>query len=123
MVVLSPPPRIDRARPRLMRLRDELVASVPCWPNTAEVRAELEHYELNTLLVIYTNWADRPIRPDKREVVYAPGFWDGPLAATYMLQVLKLAERVEQGADLTPHLSKQTLTHGYVPMRPSGQVK
>jgi hypothetical protein len=40
-----------------MRLRDELVAPVPCWPNTAEVRAELEGYELHSLLVIYTNWA------------------------------------------------------------------
>ena len=122
VVMISPPPRVDTARPRLMRLRDELTAAVPCWPNTAEVRAELERYELNALLVIYTNWADRRIRPDKREVVYARD-WDGPRAATNKLQVLKLAEKVEQGVDLTPHLSKEIFTHGYVPMRPPRQVK
>lgn len=123
MVMLSPPPQIDTARPRLLRFRDELIAAVPCWPDTAKVRAELDRYELNTLLVIYTNWADRRIRPDKRKVVYAPGFWDGPLAATYKLQILKLTKKVEQGADLTPHLSEKIFTHGYVPIRPPGHVK
>lgn len=123
MVVLSPPPRVDTGRPRLMRLRDEIIAAVPCWPNTAEVRAELERYELNTLLVIYTNWADRRIRPDKREVVYAPGFWDGPLAFRHKSQLLKLAEKVEQGADLTHHLSEKIFTHGFVPTRPQGKAK
>ena len=87
------------------------------------MRAELDGYDVWKLLIIYMNWIDRFIVPRKRQVRYAPSFWNDPRAIAHKEAVLRIAEKIESGADLTPHLSGQIHTHGYVPKRPPQKVK
>ncbi len=113
---LNPPPR-------MARLRRELVAAIPCWPDTAAARAELDNYDLWQLLIVYTNWIDRFLVPRKRQVRYASRFWDNPKAVAHKTAVLRIVERIESGSDLTAHLSDQIHTHGYVPKGPPEKIK
>jgi hypothetical protein len=103
--------------PRIARLHEELSRVIPCNPDRPDVRAELAAFSLSDLLIKYTNWANRFIPTRKREVVYGENFWNDGRALAHAAGVLRIANEVEAGDDLTPRISTRVHTHGYVPAR------
>jgi hypothetical protein len=104
--------------PRVARLHRELAETIPCGAN---VRDRLTAMSLLDLLGIYTNWAQRMIPPRKRQIEFAPGFWEPALARKHGGRVLALAPKIERGLDLSRHLSGKVGSSGYVPEDPHSQ--
>jgi hypothetical protein len=110
--------KTENLPPRVETLRSALASEIPCSPNSPEVRAELDALPMGRLLSIFYNWAGRLIPQRRRTLDFASGFWD-ERALRNEAAVYELVERVRRGEDLTPYLSNQARTDGYVP-RPAG---
>lgn len=113
-------PRFEALPPRVEEFRRWLATSIPCAPNTAQARAELDAMPLPALVTVYLNWAQRliPVRP--RKVAYGGGFWDSA-ALKHHAEVETLAAVLESGGDLTPFLSTRALREGYAPTPDAGR--
>lgn len=100
---------------RIRKLRAEIIATIPKFPNDKATKSELESKHLTDLLVDYLNWAARLIvqRPRKvvvEEEVTKDGRWPSLSVAFSSLQ-----QNVEEGNDLTPFLSLKAQEKGYTP--------
>jgi hypothetical protein len=61
--------------------------------------------------------------PESSKLYTRRDFWDDPKANQSKAAVLRIAEKVESGSELTAHLSDCIHTHGYVPRRPPEKIK
>ncbi|MBX9591210.1 MAG: hypothetical protein K2X43_18130 [Hyphomonadaceae bacterium] len=95
---------------RLNDLCRRAAATIPCWPDDAVTRAELDELDLPDLLVAYVNYADRvvPPRPDD--------FWNAR-AEEHRATLSSIEGKIRRGDDLGPHLSELLRTHGFVAAR------
>lgn len=77
-----------------------------------EIGGGLDPHEhrLTDLVHRYLKNARRLVTPGKRSVTCARGFWDAPLAARNRDRVQHLIRSIEEGADLSPHLSTRAHT-------------
>lgn len=103
---------IDLARPRLEEFRQWLVKEIPCEP--AHARTDLAARSLSSLLIDYMNWRDRFVPQRARNVTTWDKFLCDPRALRIWPAIIKLAERITTGDDLTPFLSKDIKRYGYV---------
>lgn len=101
--------------PRILRLRDEVVAAIPC--RREAHRDKLSALAFSSIMRIYVNYAHRLVIPRRRRVVYAPGFWDCEIAQFHKEQINSIADEVGGGQDLHQRLSSQIHFRGYRPDR------
>ena len=99
--------------PRIAKLRSDIVAAIPCLKHQSEAQQELQQLPLNGLLHAYLKWADRFVPAWPREVSFAPSFWEAAVAKSHRGEILAMARRIEEGQDLSRHLSPRLQTSGY----------
>ena len=104
---------LDHNRKRIVDFHKRVADAIPCTPNDAGTRAELENNHLSKLLVFYLNFAGRSIPARPREVFFENDFWRNPIAQSHGGQILKLAGETRKGDDLSTYLSRDATRHGY----------
>jgi hypothetical protein len=104
---------IESRRVRAFRLA--LAKQIPKFPNTRETLKVLEAKPLGQLLIDYANWAIRYVAPRPRTVQVEPTASSDPRWHSLAGDIQRLLTKVEQGNDLTPHLSRQPHTRGFTP--------
>lgn len=104
---------IEKTSPRLKRLKADLILAIPCAPEEARLKEELESKPLDYVIMHYLNWVDRWIATRKRAVLFAEDFWKTPMSDEILSGVSLLYRQVTDGEDLSLHLSHFTRTHGY----------
>jgi hypothetical protein len=99
--------------PRLDALRSWLLRTIPCFPDTAEVREELAALSPYSLVAAYMNWVDRFIPPRPRRVMVWDGFWTRNNPRSRSDDLNRIIETCRTGGDLTPYLSRRIHTQGF----------
>jgi hypothetical protein len=101
--------------PRVVRLQRELVKAIPRFPND---RASLRHMQrkpFSEVMIDYLNWRSRYVGVRPRAVTIERSADNEPHWTTARPALLAFLEKVEEGQDLTPHLSLAPHTKGYTP--------
>lgn len=99
---------------RVAVLRKTLVKIIPRIPNNKQTQILVEQMPLGKLLVCYFNWRSRFITVRRRKVNIEPAVTGNPLWKTLKDDVGHLIDKIRKGEDITPHLSKKTISHGIV---------
>ncbi|MGJ4945022.1 hypothetical protein ACQR1W_30965 [Bradyrhizobium sp. HKCCYLS1011] len=102
-------------RPRIKRLRRDLIKAIPRVPNN---KASLQHMEakhLTDLLIAYINWRSRYVGERPRTISIEPAAQADPRWSDHAAAIKAFLDKVERGDDLTPHLSIEPHTRGYSP--------
>jgi hypothetical protein len=99
---------------RIKYFRLEVVNAIPRIPNNLESLRELEGMSLAHVLVHYSNWASRRVKPRPRAVTVEPEVTKDPRWSRLGSDIKLFLEKVRKGEDLTPHLSLTALKRGYV---------
>ncbi len=105
---------------RLATLKSDLVAAIPCAPEELKLKAELAAKPLDRVITYYLTWVDRLIPPRTRRVVFGEDFWKAPKSDKVLQGISTLHQKATLGEDLSPYLSRFSLTHGYTG-EPSGK--
>ena len=99
----------------LKAFKNDLVKKIPYFPNTKEVKEELQEQHLMSVMFHYLHWASRLIPARPRKVIIEPYLVLDERWSKYNNEVQKLLKKVEAGEDLTAHLSNKVQTKGYTP--------
>jgi hypothetical protein len=102
-------------RPRIKRLRRDLIKAIPRVPNN---KASLQHMEakhLTDLLIDYINWRSRYVGQRPRTASIEPAAQADPRWSARAAGINAFLDKVTRGDDLTPHLSIEPHTRGYAP--------
>ena len=81
--------------------------SLPYDRNDHELCAELASMDAHQLIIVYHNWLARQVRPIKRRVLTSSAYNVNPIATARRTDLDALIKKIENGDDLTPHLSKR----------------
>ena len=100
---------------RVKKLRREIVAAIPKFPNNRETKAKLEEMPMTTLFIHYLNWMSRYISVKPRKVIIDPAITSDSRWRNLRPQIESLLEKVRKGENLRPHLSIQPHSRGYTP--------
>jgi hypothetical protein len=100
---------------RAKAFRRELIAEIPRFPNDRASLAAMNAKSLTDLLITYIGWRLRYVAPKPRAVSGQTILAGHPRAADLKANLDAFLQRVEQGDDLTPHLSLLPHTKGYTP--------
>ena len=100
---------------RVKKLRQDIIAAIPKFPNNRETKTKLEEMPLTTLLIHYLNWMSRYISVKPRKIVIKPAITSDCRWRNLKLQIESLLEKARKGENLTPHLSTQPHSKGYTP--------
>lgn len=103
------------ARPRIKTFRENIIKSIPCFPNDRATRGVLEGKHLTDLLIAFIAWRLRHVRQARRTVSGRGELANDPRAAGLMLNLDAFLKAVEDGEDLTPYLSLGAVKEGYTP--------
>lgn len=85
-------------------IREHVLNTLPYAP---ELRSELEAKRASDLLIIYLNWCNRLVPAQPRTAHRSVALNRNPLVETLRSDLEKLIEKIENGHDLTAHLSKR----------------
>ena len=97
--------------PRIRKFRKALIKSIPRVPNDRASLVHMEQKRLSELLIDYVSWAARYVGARPRRVIIDPATQADP--RWRLPEVIAFLSKVEQGEDLTPHLSIKPHTQGY----------
>ena len=100
---------------RVETFRKQLIKEIPRFPNNKASLLELEKKYLTDLLIAYSNWKIRFVAKRPRTVTFAPAVTSDARWTQWSKSVADLIQKVQNGDDLTPHLSLQPRTRGYTP--------
>lgn len=100
---------------RVMKLRKEIIKTIPKFPNNRETKDELDSMSLSTLLMHYLSWISRYISVKPREIVIEPAIVNDNRYGNLKIKIESFLYKVRTGSDLTPHLSLEPHSHGYTP--------
>lgn len=95
--------------------KTELIKTMPYFPNTKEVKEELQTQPLCSVLFHYLHWASRLIPARPRSATVEPYLLMDTRWDNHEADVLSLLKKVKLGEDLTDHLSNKVMTKGYTP--------
>ena len=95
--------------------KTELIKTMPYFPNTKEVKEELQKQPLCSVLFHYLHWASRLIPARPRSATVEPYLLMDTRWGNHEADVLSLLKKVKLGEDLTDHLSNKVMTKGYTP--------
>lgn len=99
----------------IKKLKNELIKTMPYFPNTKEVKEELENQSWSSVLFHYLNWSARLIPTRKRKVAIKPYLTMDPRWPECEADVFRILTKASSGQDLTDHLSNSVLSKGYTP--------
>ncbi|WP_415880524.1 hypothetical protein [Methylomonas sp. TEB] len=100
---------------RVKKLRREVIAALPTFPNNRETKDLLDGMFLGNLLIHYLNWVIRYVAIKPRKVLIEPAVMSDRRWCDLKHQVYALLEKVRDGDNLNPHLSTLPQTRGYMP--------
>jgi hypothetical protein len=95
------------------KFKADLIRTMPLFPNTIEVKEDLESQSLGSVMFHYLHWASRLIPQRVRKVTVEPYLMMDNRWEQYGDDVLKLLNAVSSGENLTEYLSEKALTQGY----------
>jgi hypothetical protein len=95
------------------QFKQDLVRTLPYFPNKNEVRDELLNQSISSVLFHYLHWASRIIPDRPRKVTVEPYLVDDHRWSEHEALILKLLKKANDGNDLTGHLSNKVLNRGY----------
>lgn len=95
--------------------RTFVVKQIPRFPNNRNTQEKLEEMSLANLLIHYCNWALRYVFPRPRKVYVEDEARNDPRWLEHQQQIEAFLKKVENGEELTPHLSLEPHTRGYTP--------
>jgi hypothetical protein len=98
---------------RVRDFRTNLFRTIPRAPNNSATLKKLESMPLSTLLLHYSNWVCRYVRPRPRTVSIEPQVTNDPRWKQLGGEINALLAKVRRGDDLTPHLSLAVHKRGY----------
>lgn len=99
----------------IKKFKSELIKAMPYFPNTKEVKEELERQSLSSVRFHYLNWIARLIPTRKRRVAIKPYLTMDSRWAECAKDVFDILTKASLGQDLTDHLSNRVLSRGYTP--------
>lgn len=103
---------MDEALPvRVQRLKDDIVASIPC--EREDARRELAEEPISAVLTHYMTWVDRLIPPRPRAVNFRADFWARNLSDRQLEALAKITNISILGGDLGPYLSRAVTLRGF----------
>lgn len=100
---------------RIRNLRTSIVNQIPKFPNDKATKQILEGKSLGSLFIDYINWACRYVPSRQRKIHLEQSAVKDHRWNTMKQAVDSLLNKVENGDDLTPHLSLQAHKHGFTP--------
>jgi hypothetical protein len=100
---------------RIQKFKSEVIKDLPFFPNTKEVKEELEAQSLNALLFNYIHWSLRKPPPRPRQAIIAAEVVSDTRWQAVSDDISVFLEKVKAGEDLSPYLSK-TIQRGYTPI-------
>jgi len=99
--------------PRILAFRKEMIKAIPKVPNTKPTVDYMNTFGTHHLMLIYLTWKMRLVSSRPRKVLIWAGGVKPEYLATIKSEVSPLAIKVEQGKDLTHHLSGLVQTIGF----------
>lgn len=103
---------IDESK-RIKRFRKEIINVIPRVPNNKQSLDSLKSKHLTSLLVIYSNWRIRFVSKATRKVEIHGTAKNDPRWSQCSDAIAAFLRKVENGDDLTPHLSLQAFQRGF----------
>ncbi len=100
---------------RIKNFRMWLTKAVPRFPNDKATLVLLEEKHLVDLLIIFLNWRVRYVTPRKRTVLIENTAANNPRWITLSSRIDHLLNKVRNGEDLTPYLSRKAISKGFSP--------
>ncbi|MFQ6370284.1 hypothetical protein [Shewanella sp. YIC-542] len=100
---------------RIKRLKDNLIKELPFFPNEKETLEELKSQDLNNVLIHYLHWKTRQVPTRVRSVQIAPEVTSDRRWKDLKGNINSLLDKVRNGEDLSPYLSKRAHKNGYTP--------
>lgn len=100
---------------RIKNFRKWLTKAVPRFPNDKETLVLLEEKHLVDQLIIFLNWRVRFVAPRKRTVLIEKAAANDPRWTSLFARIDALLNKVKDGEDLTPYLSRRAITKGFSP--------
>lgn len=100
---------------RIRNFRLSLAKQIPKFPNDKASLRVLEAKALGALLIDYANWAIRYIAPRSRRIIVESTASSDARWSSLAEKIRPLLQKIEEGNDLTPHLSVQPHTRGFTP--------
>lgn len=100
---------------RIKALRESLIKRLPCFPNDKETISELQNKELSSLLHAYLHWATRIVPARRRKYSISPEVTRDKRWKFLKNEIEALLIKVQNGEDLSPHLSEKAHLKGYTP--------
>ncbi len=100
---------------RIRNLKKRLITELPFFPNNKETLTELESQSLNGVLIHYLHWKTRLVPARKRKVQIAPEVTADKRWKTLKSGINSLLDKVRNGEDVHPYLSKRAHSYGYTP--------
>lgn len=99
---------------RVRKFRTKIINSIPRVPNTKESRSYMENKPTSWLISTFVTWKQRQVPAKPRRI----SLWSGGIApsdfAVAKPRIRMLLQKVEEGDDLTPHLSYLIDTKGVI---------
>jgi hypothetical protein len=102
-------------RPRVEKLRRELIGAIPRVPNNKASLQHMEQKNVADLMIDYLNWRSRYVGTRPRMVNVEPAALSDPRWLAKGAEIDAFLAEVRNGEDLTPHLSLKPRTRGYAP--------
>lgn len=100
---------------RIQKIRGEIIAAIPKFPNTKRTKEKLQESPLAELLLYYLSWISRFVSIRPRRVAIEPTLTRDKRWNTLKNPINNLLHKVRTGESLLPHLSSQIKSKGYTP--------
>jgi hypothetical protein len=100
--------------PRLRKFRRELIKAIPRVPNTKQSLLHMQQKPLPELMIDYVSWRSRYVGSRPRTVKIEPSATYDTHSTSNRAGIELFLGKVRGGDDLTPHLSLEPHTRGYV---------
>lgn len=95
------------------KLKNKLIKELPFFPNDIETLNELEQKPLSLIIRYYLHWQTRQVPKMRRKVRIYPELTSDNRYKHYKLAISEFLEKVRNGDDLSPYLSRKAHKNGY----------
>ena len=100
---------------RIRSLKKRLIKELPFFPNNKDTLSDLESQSLNGILIHYLHWKTRLVPARRRRVQTAPEVTSDIRWRTLKQDIKALLNKIRNGEDVFPYLSKRAHSYGYTP--------
>ncbi|MBD8575409.1 hypothetical protein IFU04_14250 [Pseudomonas syringae] len=100
---------------RLKKLKNDLIESIPRFPNNKSTLQALQAMRLTDLLITFLSWKVRLVGERPRTVTRSDVLNSDPRAAALKSNIEAFLCAVKSGEDLTPYLSLAARSDGFTP--------